>query len=121
MDELKRVVKCRKEILGSEYKPITGLCLSSRRNLCINSKIDIQNANTHVDISFLYSLLGIFHSYDECYNCRKASMNKNMVKREYAAKSMDIEDLGCCYYEKTGNGKIPCYPKEVYPFVFTSH
>ena len=55
MEELKRVVECRKKMLGMSYVPITGLCLSSRRNLCINNKINCQNTDVKVDISFFYS------------------------------------------------------------------
>lgn len=55
MEELKRVVECRKKMLGMSYVPITGLCLSSRRNLCIHKDINCQNADVKVDISFFYS------------------------------------------------------------------
>lgn len=51
MDELKRLVQYRKEVLGSKFKPVTGLCLSSRRNLCIHPKINKQDIRTQVDIS----------------------------------------------------------------------
>lgn len=57
MEELKRVVDCRKAILGKRYQPITGLCLSSRRNLCIHEEIDCQNVDTRIDISFIVGLL----------------------------------------------------------------
>lgn len=29
---------------------------------------------------------------------------------------MDIEDLGCMYYESAANNVIPCYPQDVYVF-----
>lgn len=60
MEELKKVVDCRKAVLGNRYQPITGLCLSSRRNLCIHKDIDCQNADTRVDISFVDGLLFSF-------------------------------------------------------------
>ena len=51
MEELKRVVAYRRSVLEGRYVPIYGVCLSSRRNLCIHSAIDVKNAEVTVDIS----------------------------------------------------------------------
>lgn len=54
MEELKRVVAYRKSKLEYRYRSVLGVCLSSRRNLCINPRIDCINPNTRVDISFVH-------------------------------------------------------------------
>lgn len=51
MQELKRVAAYRRAVLGNKYIPTNGVCLSSRRNLCIHSSIDVKNADVTVDIS----------------------------------------------------------------------
>lgn len=51
MEELKRVIAYRRSVLENRYTPIYGVCLSSRRNLCIHSAIDRKNAEVKVDIS----------------------------------------------------------------------
>ena len=53
MEELKRVVAYRKSQLEYRYRGIVGVCLSSRRNLCIHPQIDRVNPDTRVDISFI--------------------------------------------------------------------
>lgn len=52
MEEMKKLVEYRKSVLQSRYNPISGICLSSRRNLCIHRKINTNDAHTFVDISF---------------------------------------------------------------------
>ncbi|CBK20345.2 uncharacterized protein [Blastocystis hominis] len=56
MEELKRVVAFRKSKLEYRYRSILGVCLSSRRNLCIHPKIDCINPDTRVDISSFNSI-----------------------------------------------------------------
>ena len=55
-EELKRVVAFRKSKLEYRYRSILGVCLSSRRNLCIHPKIDCINPDTRVDISSFNSI-----------------------------------------------------------------
>ena len=53
MEELKRVVAFRKSKLEYRYRSILGVCLSSRRNLCIHPKIDCINPRQAPDIEDL--------------------------------------------------------------------
>ena len=100
MDELKRLVQYRKEVLGSKFKPVTGLCLSSRRNLCIHPKINKQDIRTQVDIS-MNPMSSFPRRHDECHRYRMRSERK-MYSRGAVREpvpSGDIEDLGCSFYE----------------------
>ena len=79
IEELKRVEFTRRKVLRDRYKPVLGICLSSRRNLCINSKINCADPSCRVD--------------DECAErCRQTDKRRQ--------QNVDIEDLGCSFYEK---------------------
>ena len=41
MEELKRVVAYRRSVQEGRYVPVYGVCLSSRRNLCIHSEVTV--------------------------------------------------------------------------------
>lgn len=51
INELKLLENSRKLMLSNNYKPLLGLCLSSRTNLCINNEVLNMNEGS-LDISF---------------------------------------------------------------------
>ncbi|KAK8793313.1 hypothetical protein WA158_004672 [Blastocystis sp. Blastoise] len=99
MRELKRLVKYRESILGKDMKPTLGICMSSRRNLCINPDINVVSQRETVDAE-----------------CRRRTASWVRESRQIKQNNVDIEDIPVCtYYENIekmeGNMFLPngCY------------
>jgi len=84
MEELKRVMDHRKQLLGDDAPSILGVCLSSRRNMCIHPEVVANSDREQVDAM-----------------CRKKTAPWVRQQADTDPSDSNIEEFGLCsFYEK---------------------